>query len=112
MIAGSSSPLVTSLPQELIRGVHRSGGRSLKFFEALYEVERLAQQTPSEGETRADYTLRLRQRHSLPALAAFKTWLDDLAPKVLPESLTGKAISYAQSQWDCLIRYTCDGLAP
>jgi hypothetical protein len=29
MIAGSSSPLVTSLPQELIRGVHRSGGRSL-----------------------------------------------------------------------------------
>jgi len=37
---------------------------------------------------------------------------DDLAPKVLPESFTGKAISYAQNQWDYLIRYTSNGLAP
>jgi hypothetical protein len=86
--------------------------QALKFFEALYEVERLARQTLSEGETRANYTLRLRQQHSLPVLAAFKTWLDDLAPKVLPESFTGKAISYAQNQWDYLIRYTSNGLAP
>jgi transposase len=86
--------------------------QALKFFEALYEVERLARQTPGEGETRADYTLRLRQQHSLPVLAAFKTWLDDQAPKVLPESFTGKAISYAQNQWDYLIRYTSNGLAP
>jgi transposase len=86
--------------------------QALKFFEALYEVERLARQTPCEGETRADYTLRLRQQHSLPVLAAFKTWLDDQAPKVLPESFTGKAISYAQNQWDYLIRYTSNGLAP
>lgn len=86
--------------------------QALKFFEALYEVERLARQTPGEGETRADYTLRLRQQHSLPVLAAFKTWLDDLAPKVLPESFTGRAISYAQNQWDYLIRYTSNGLAP
>jgi transposase len=86
--------------------------QALKFFEALYEVERLARQTPSEGETRADHTLRLRQQHSLPVLAAFKTWLDDLAPKVLPESFTGKAISYAQNQWVYLIRYTSNGLAP
>jgi hypothetical protein len=50
-------------------------------------------QTPGKGETRADYTLRLRQQHSLLVLAAFKTWLDDLAPKVLPGSFTRKAIS-------------------
>jgi transposase len=85
---------------------------TLKFFEALYEVERRARQTPCEGETRADYTFRLRQQYSLPVLAAFKTWLDDLAPKVLPESFTGKAISYARNQWDYLIRYTSNGLAP
>jgi transposase len=35
-------------------------------------------------------------------LAAFKTWLDDLALKVPAESFTGKAISYAQNQWDYL----------
>jgi transposase len=86
--------------------------QALKFFEALYEIERLARQTPNQGETRADYTLRLRQHHSLPVLAAFKTWLDDWAPKVLPGSFTGKAISYAQNQWDYLIRYTSNGLAP
>jgi transposase len=86
--------------------------QALKFFETLYEVERLARQTPGEGETRADYTLRLRQQHSVPVLAAFKKWLDDQAPKVLPESLTGKAISYARNQWDYLIRYASDGLAP
>jgi transposase len=86
--------------------------QALKFFEALYEVERLARQAPSEGEARADHTLRLRQQHSLPVLAAFKTWLDDLAPKVLPGSFTGKAIAYAQNQWDYLIRYASNGLAP
>lgn len=86
--------------------------QALKFFETLYEVERLARQTPGEGETRADYTLRLRQQHSLPVLVAFKKWLDDQAPKVLPESLTGKAISYARNQWEYLTRYVHDGLAP
>ena len=80
--------------------------QALKFFEALYEVERVARQTPPDGETRAAYTLRLRQQHSLPVLAAFRTWLDDQAPKVLPESLTGKAIAYARNQWDYLTRYT------
>jgi transposase len=86
--------------------------QALKFFEALYEVERVARQTPPDGETRAEYTLRLRQQHSLPVLAAFRTWLDDQAAKVLPESLTGKAIAYARNQWDYLTRYTSDGLAP
>jgi transposase len=86
--------------------------QALKFFDALYEVERLARQVPNDGETRADYTLRLRQQRSLPVLAAFRTWLDDLAPKVLPASLTGQAIAYAQNQWDYLVRYANNGLAP
>jgi transposase len=45
-------------------------------------------------------------------LVAFKKWLDDQAPKVLPESLTGKANSYARNQWEYLTRYVHDGLAP
>jgi Transposase IS66 family len=35
-----------------------------------------------------------------------------LTPKILPGSFTGKAIAYAQNQWDYLIRYTSNGLAP
>jgi transposase len=86
--------------------------QALKFFDALYDVERQARQMPNEGEARADYTLRLRQQHSLPVLLAFKAWLDDMAPKVLPESLTGEAISYAQNQWKYLTGYVRNGLAP
>jgi len=86
--------------------------QALRFFDALYEVERLAHQVPGEGEARAASILRLRQQHSVPVLAAFKTWLDDQAPKVLPESLTGKAVSYARSQWEYLARYAGDGRAP
>lgn len=44
--------------------------------------------------------------------AAFKTWLDEKAPQVLPASLLGKAIAYARNQWDYLRRYVDDGAAP
>lgn len=54
---------------------------------AWYQVETLAKGDPPEGETRDDYTYRLRQEHSVPLLTAFKTWLDEQAPHVLPESL-------------------------
>lgn len=45
-------------------------------------------------------------------LDALRLWLDEQAPQVLPESLTGKAISYARNQWDYLRRYVDDGHAP
>jgi transposase len=51
-------------------------------------------------------------KHSVPLLNAFKAWLDDQAPKVLPESLLGKAISYTRNQWEYLSRYVTDGRAP
>ncbi|MEZ0603096.1 transposase, partial [Paraburkholderia sp. IW21] len=53
-----------------------------------------------------------RQTHSLPLLEAFKIWLDEQAAQVLPESLTGKAISYTRNQWVYLRRYVEDGHAP
>jgi transposase len=86
---------------------------AIKFFEALYEVERLASQSPlPDGEARAEFTLRRRQQHSVPVLTAFKAWLDAVAPQVLPESLAGKAIAYTRGQWDHLVRYADDGRAP
>ncbi len=100
---------------DALKGRKKPGGPSveaLKFFEALYEVERLAGQTLPEGETREEYTLRLRQQHTVPVLTAFKEWLDKQAPQVLPKSLTGEAIGYARNQWEYLIRYASDGRAP
>lgn len=86
--------------------------QALEFFKSLYQVETLTRGALPEGETRADYTYRLRQTHSVPLLDAFRLWLDEQAPQVLPESLTGKAISYARNQWDYLRRYVDDGDAP
>ncbi|MGF6960368.1 hypothetical protein QFZ97_006324 [Paraburkholderia youngii] len=55
---------------------------------------------------------RLCQQHSVPLLEAFRKWLDEQAPEVLPESLLGKAIGYTRNQWEYLSRYVADGLAP
>lgn len=86
--------------------------KALEYFKALYEVETLAKAELPEGETRVNYTYRLRQQHSAPLLNAFKAWLDEQAPQVLPESLLGKAIAYARNQWEYLSRYVTEGRAP
>ncbi|WP_075358745.1 IS66 family transposase [Caballeronia sordidicola] len=86
--------------------------RALEYFQALYQVEALAKGELPDGETRIDYMYRLRQQHSVPLLNSFKAWLDELAPKVLPESLLGKAISYCRNQWPYLSRYAMYGHAP
>lgn len=72
---------------DALKGQKKPGGlatQALEYFKALYQVETLAKADLPEGETRTDYTYRLRQQHSVPLLNAFKEWLDELAPKVLP----------------------------
>ena len=76
--------------------------QALKFFDARMR-SRDCQAARAKAKHVPIDALRLRQRHSLPILTAFKTWLDDLAPKILPASLTGGAIAYAQNQWDYLV---------
>ena len=55
---------------------------------------------------------RFRQQHSVPVLNALKEWLDAIAPKVLPDSKLGDAVSYTLNQWEYLTRYTEDGRMP
>jgi transposase len=42
---------------------------------------------------------------------AFRAWLDETLPKVVPGSAIGKALSYTVSQWPKLIRFLDDGRA-
>jgi transposase len=87
--------------------------QALRFFEQLYRIESQARdEIPDDGETQADCIYRFRQQHSIPVLNAFKAWLDDIAPKVLPDSKLGDAISYTLNQWDYLTRYTENGTMP
>lgn len=87
--------------------------QALKFFEQLYRIESQARdKTPDPGETKADCIRRFRQQHSVPVLNALKAWLDNIAPKVLPDTKLGDAVSYTLNQWEYLTRYTEDGRMP
>ena len=45
-------------------------------------------------------------------MSALKKWLDEIHPKVLPDSKLGDAVSYTLNQWEYLTRYTEDGRMP
>jgi transposase len=72
----------------------------------LYAVERrLKDLSPAERK-------RERDVQSRPLLDAIKTWLDDKAPRVPPQSLLGKAIAYTMNLWPQLTIFLEDGHIP
>lgn len=78
---------------------------ALRFYKALYKVERQAKELKLGPKERYD----LRQKESKPILQAFKQWLDRHIGLVLPKSPLGKAIQYCLNRWDGLCRYLDDG---
>jgi transposase len=60
----------------------------------------------------AQQRLAVRQRHSAPLMAQFHTWLEALAPRVLPEGRLGKAIYYTLGQWPKLTVFLSHGDVP
>jgi transposase len=72
----------------------------------LYAVERhLKDLSPAQRQHE-------RGVQSRPILDAIKTWLDDKAPRVLPQSLLGKAIAYTLNLWPQLTIFLEDGHIP
>ena len=87
--------------------------QALRFFEQLYRIERQARnEKPGANETQADCVRRFRRQHSLSVLNALKAWLDNIAPKVVPDTKLGDAVSYTLNQWEYLTRYISDGRMP
>ena len=94
---------------EALKARKNGGGppaQALRFFEQIYRVERQApilrkarSEAPQDGDTQADSIGRFRQKHSVPILNALKQWLDEVAPKVLPDSKLDDAVSYTLNQW-------------
>lgn len=91
---------------DALKARKKGGGppeQALRFFEQLYRVERqVRDEKPEDGETQADSIRRFRQQHSVPILNALKQWLDEIAPKVLPDSKLGDAVAYTLNQWEYL----------
>jgi transposase len=101
---------------DALKARKKGGGppeQALKFFEQLYRIEKQARaEKPDDFEKQTDCIRRFRLKHSVPVLNALKEWLDAIAPKVLPDSKLGDAISYTRNQWQYLTRYTEDGSMP
>lgn len=71
----------------------------------LYLIEYLAAERGILGT--ADH-LHLRQTESRVILERMKKWLDQQKANFTPRSKMGRAIGYAQNQWDSLIEFTND----
>jgi transposase len=90
----------------LPKGVPAAGTvaqQGLDFCNRLYAIEREA-----EGQT-PEQRYAFRQKHSGPVLDVFLIWLTEQQARMLPQSLTGKALTYCLNQWKRLNAYLLDG---
>lgn len=87
------------------KGVPKTA-QPLALIKELYKIEAALKEQPSE------LVLQERQTQSQPLMARLKEWLDTQSTKVLPKSLLGKAISYAQHQWEKMLVFLENPLVP
>ncbi len=81
----------------------REANQVLEWVQQLYDIEDRANELTA-GERQV-----VRQRESVPILDRIEAYLDELAPRILPRSALGKAITYARNQRAALRVYVSDG---
>ena len=79
--------------------------QGIAYCQALSSIEKEARRRKLDPEER----LRLRENKSRPIAEEFFDWVTMLAPKVLPESMLGKALTYAKNQRPKLLQFLQDG---
>lgn len=79
--------------------------RGLALIQKLYRIEQKARKQKLLPEQR----YALRQKQAQPVLDEIKDWLDESLPLMPPSSMTGKALTYLNNEWDKLIAYLKDG---
>ena len=89
---------------------HRSeiAEEGLRYFSALYEVEREGRELKLDAEGRH----LLRQQRAKPVAEALRQWLTRQRGQVPDGSATAKAIEYSLGRWAALTRYLEDGDLP
>jgi hypothetical protein len=90
-----------------------SGGHArvaLDFIRELYFIERAL--WDRDRPVSPEHRVRVREDLSAPIMAKFHAWLEALAPKVLPQSLLGRAIHYVLGQWPKLTTFLTHGEVP
>jgi transposase len=103
---------------EAVKGQGRSGKspkkskRETKALQALGYIRKLYAIERSQAQSSAEQRKAVRLERSVPVLADLRGWLDASKDSVPPQSLTGKALAYLDTQWDKLVRYLEDGRIP
>ena len=80
--------------------------QALKFFGALYDVERDVRDLSPEDRGRR------REDEAKPIAKNFHAWLEAQRTRVPNGSATAKAIDYSLKRWGALMRYLSDGNLP
>lgn len=83
---------------------------ALDYIGRLYAIEREMRErdTPPTLQER----LEARQQKSRPIMVEFKSWLDNIALGLLPESKLGEAVHYSVGQWPKLQVFLTDPIVP
>jgi hypothetical protein len=82
----------------------------LDFIRELYLIERAL--WDRDRPVSPEHRVRVRADLSTPIMVKFHAWLEALAPKVLPQSLLGRAIHYTLGQWPKLTTFLTQGEVP
>ena len=77
----------------------------LKEIQHLYKIEHMC----DDAQMSFDERKAKRQELSKPIMEAMKLWMETEGLKYSESSLTGKAITYAYTRWDNMMRYLEDG---
>ena len=83
---------------------------ALDFIRKLYLIERAL--WDREHPITPEHRVQVRSELSAPIIEQFHAWLEALEPKVLPQSLLGKAVRYALGQWPKLTAFLTHGEVP
>ena len=75
---------------------------------ALAQINKLYRIEQTIKEVSVDEKLKVRQKESIPVLEKPGGWIDRNLDKVPKDSLTGKALTYVNNQWDKLVVYCED----
>ncbi len=81
-------------------------GLPLKYFGALYDVER------DVAELKPDRRQAIRQQRSRPVADALHAWMVTQRKLVAEGSAIAKALDYSLKRWEALTRYLDDGHVP
>ena len=77
--------------------------------EALDQINRLFLIERELPNLSPEERLKVRNAQSRPIVEGFRKWLDETMPAVVPKSLLGVAVTYANNQWQKLVRFLEDG---